>query len=788
MSASTPPRALPAVPADVALPGVSVMPPAWPAHIPAAAWSRPIGLPAPEAGRAMTITPALLDDGSDQGLPLGGLGSGAIGRTHRGDFASWHLDVGTRRYATAWADQFSVFVEQDGVRQAHVLTTARPDGALAGWQWDYPVGAGSYYALFPRAWFDYQWDQLPVRLTQEQFSPVIPGNEREASYPVAVFEWRATNPTDRPLQVGLMLTWENFLGQSAPTDAEVGAAHQARHAGAASGVELRRAAPFSGAPWDGSIAIAALASAGVAVSYRRHFAADGDGADLWADFAADGRLDDGAADEAGTGKLAGAAVAVTFALAPGETKVIPFALTWDQPVVVSPAGTRWHKHYARFTGAGGDQAWPLAVEALTSYRGWREQIEAWQAPILADPARPLWYKTALFNELYFLVAGGTLWVDPANGPADGPGQFAYLECYDYPFYATHDVAFYSSWALLALWPSLERQELRQFAATVPAEELTEVTIQATGAIAPRKLAGALPHDLGAPFEDPLVHSNAYAWQNINDWKDLNLKYVLRTYRDYLLLADRALLAELWPTIPVALDYLRKFDSDGDGLLDHDGADQTYDTWLMRGASAYASTLLIAALEATVRMAEIMDDQAHAAQYADWLAQSRASFEAKLWHGSYYLYNTGDNHHRDSIMADQLVGQWYAGALGLPAVAPDDHIQATLKTIFQHNVMGFAGGTMGAVNGMRPTGEIDESDMQSREVWTGTTYALAALMMQEGLTDEAWRTAWGVYYTTYVTHGLWFRTPEAWDEHGTFRACLYMRPQSIWALEHALSQR
>ena len=32
--------------------------------------------------------------------------------------------------------------------------------------------------------------------------------------------------------------------------------------------------------------------------------------------------------------------------------------------------------------------------------------------------------------------------------------------------------------------------------------------------------------------------------------------------------------------------------------------------------------------------------------------------------------------------------------------------------------------------MRPNGTIDTTCLQSREVWTGTTYALAATMIQE----------------------------------------------------------
>jgi non-lysosomal glucosylceramidase len=314
-----------------------------------------------------------------------------------------------------------------------------------------------------------------------------------------------------------------------------------------------------------------------------------------------------------------------------------------------------------------------------------------------------------------------------------------------------------------------------------------VTIGATGVQAPRKLPGAMPHDLGAPFEDPLRQANAYTWQDINVWKDLNLKYVLRAYRDYLILDDRALLDALWPSIPAALDYVRPFDRDGDGLLDHEGADQTYDTWAMEGASAYTGGLLIAALEAAVKMAELQGDAARAGDWRAWADQARASYEAQLWNGRYYDYDSGAAPNHNSVMADQLAGQWYAGALGLPDVAPSEHIESALRTVYELNVMGFQGGEMGAVNGMRPDGAVDDTDMQSREVWSGVTYGLAALMLQEGLEEEGWRTAWGAYNVTYVTHGLWFRTPEAWYADGTYRASMYMRPQAIWAIEHALGR-
>jgi non-lysosomal glucosylceramidase len=88
--------------------------------------------------------------------------------------------------------------------------------------------------------------------------------------------------------------------------------------------------------------------------------------------------------------------------------------------------------------------------------------------------------------------------------------------------------------------------------------------------------------------------------------------------------------------------------------------------------------------------------------------------------------------------------------------------------------------------MCPDGDVDRSSEQSQEVWVGTAYALAGFMIGRGLVEEGWETARGVAAVTYE-RGLWFRTPEAYDEDGNFRASLYLRPLAIWAIEEALER-
>uniref|UniRef100_A0A2K5E6G9 Glucosylceramidase beta 2 n=1 Tax=Aotus nancymaae TaxID=37293 RepID=A0A2K5E6G9_AOTNA len=103
-------------------------------------------------------------------------------------------------------------------------------------------------------------------------------------------------------------------------------------------------------------------------------------------------------------------------------------------------------------------------------------------------------------------------------------------------------------------------------------------------------------------------------------------------------------------------------------------------------------------------------------------------------GRYYNYDSSSQPQSRSVMSDQCAGQWFLKACGLgegdTEVFPTPHVVRALQTIFELNVQAFAGGAMGAVNGMQPHGVPDKSSVQSDEVWVGVVYGLAATMIQE----------------------------------------------------------
>jgi non-lysosomal glucosylceramidase len=93
-----------------------------------------------------------------------------------------------------------------------------------------------------------------------------------------------------------------------------------------------------------------------------------------------------------------------------------------------------------------------------------------------------------------------------------------------------------------------------------------------------------------------------------------------------------------------------------------------------------------------------------------------------------------------------------------------------------------------VNGIGADGTLLAGNDQIQEVWTGATFGIASQMIAEGLTDEGFATAKGVNNVVWRDRGYFFRTPEAYDIHGLYRASMYMRPGSIWSMEYALDRK
>jgi len=809
------------------------------AGFPAAAFDRPIGHRLSHFGH--TISAGDIDArAAGSACPVGGLGSGGFERLMNGNFATWFLKLGWMVEDTVWADQFHVYMKSGGRTVVQTVSTESPPAgaALSSWAWDYPEGRGDYFALYPKSGFSYEKNpDWPVKLAVVQFSPVIPDNYKETSYPVAVYKWIAENPQDDPAEVSILLTWENMVGwEVAPAPPAVQASFVWNRTtggntnayvedGPRKGIIFRRqgADVKTGDAMTGTMAVATIEIPGkTQVHYVTDFDPKGDGADVWTPFRTDGTLPDTrSARVTKRGEETAGALAVKVTLGPKERVEIPFAVAWDFPYYEFERGVKYLKKYTEFFDASGENAFAIAVTAVDGRQAWEKAVDDWQARFLMNPQLPGWFTQALLNELYVLVET-SLWDASTN-------LHTYLESVDYLMYGTFDVDSYC-WHVLELWPELELGNMRYFAETValddPAYKQYQYAVLSPQEIPPdkmsyywnvNKVAGTVPHDIGSPRRRPWVVLNAFDWQNGNVWKDLGPKFPLRAYRDFLAAGGRDMefLRTMYGASVTALDTLEKKFGDPESHvpLNEGIPDQTYDTWRMKGVSAYVGILWLSALETTDRMGTVLLDAGTSAvdgrdiratieTYRGWLAAGRPAVE-RLWDEKAGYFHI--DAHTDDIMTDQLFGSWYAAMTDLEGpgpgpVIPRDQVVRTLRKIYETNVLGYGGGLMGAVNGRTAAGRQLRSQ-QGDEVWVGTAYAFAADCFLNGLAAQGMHTAYGLYHIVWSPRGqgYFFKTPEAylnpdepvWNDPSRtygdrlFRAMKYMRPGAIWAAYRAL---
>lgn len=690
------------------------------------------------------------------GAPIGGIGCGTIGRGYRGEFCRFQLVPGCYDHTTVEADQFVVCIRKKNITvyQQVLCVRKHKKGSLDSWNWNLRGEDATYHALYPRAWTVYKIPEHKVQLICRQVSPIYPHDYKDTSFPSAVFVWSVDNQSEEDIDVSIMFTFKN--GRGVKEDTQGGCWNQFFYqseelaAEAISGVTIHQTIQNMACTYG----IAARHQADVSVSHCVYFDPKGSGEKIWNDLSEDGELtkSDASVDMKCKATLknqetAAAVCCQCHVPASSGIKQMEFCLSWDMPVIhFKSKGQSYARRYTRWFGEKGDASPQICAYALKNYSSWEQKIEEWQGPILENVNLPAWYKSALFNELYFVSDGGTIWVDPIskhdttnNTRSQLPevvkeySKFAYLEGHEYRMYNTYDVHHYASFALVMLWPKLQLSLQYDIANAIDQEDRTLVEYLMGGGKGPVKLANAVPHDLGDPEDEPWTNVNAYNMHPTQNWKDLNLKFVLQVFRDYAALKDLAYLKDMYPKAKDMMEAALVWDTDGDGLIENGGfADQTFDAWTATGASAYCGGMWLAALRLTLEMAKVLGDSEIEKKYTEILDKGKVAFEKKLWNGQYYNYDSSNAPYHDSIMAAQLMGQWYMKASGITdnTVFPPDKVVSVLKVIYEHNVMKINGGTCGAINGGRLDQQKETSNCQAEEFWVGIVYSLAATMIQE----------------------------------------------------------
>ncbi|KAL1513864.1 hypothetical protein ABEB36_003207 [Hypothenemus hampei] len=735
------------------------------------------------------------------GVPIGGIGSGTIGRGFKGEFCRFQLRPNICEYNTVDADDFIITIKDKNHKTIFqsCLSTYKKT-SLTSWKSNLNPDKCNYTGLYPRAWIEYDLSDYGIFLICRQTSPVIPHDYESSCLPCSVFVWNIQNITNEDRFVTISFMFKNGTG-SKKLDKQATTSSKGFYYQNCEGVILYHSLD----KMQCSYTIACKTNENVNISKCLEFNPKSDGSDVWNQLEEEGQFDKTKEKSHKTrhnfGEI-GIGVAAYSKILGNSSQAIEMALVWDMPSILFTEDDKRHFRYYTEKFGKENAALKIVHFALQNYPSWEEKIYNWQKPVLEDSSLPDWYKSAIFNECYFISDGGTVWLAldedlktslKDHDPRKKYGRFAYLEGHEYRMYNSYDVHFYASHALSKNWPLIQQSlhyDLKDFIFTEVPEKIEELY---NGKIIERKKPDTVPHDAGNPGECPFNLINAYPIHDVSNWRDLGTKFVLQTFRDATTSGqmDTNIVKDMYQACDIIMRKLLEFDLDNDGLIENSGTpDQTYDTWVMTGTSSYCGGLWLAALYVMIKMAsalEIIEDQEF---YQDLLDRARQSFDKKLWNGKYYNFDCSKDQ-KSSIMADQLNGFWYLNCIGLNLdiykIIPKSKIQSALKEIYNNNVLKFCQGTMGAVNGFI-NGQSNKICVQSQEVWTGVTYALAAMMIQEGLIEEGFKTAEGMFRSMTEKFGLIFDTPEALYDKSCYRAIGYMRPLSIWSMQLAWESR
>jgi uncharacterized protein (DUF608 family) len=468
----------------------------------------------------------------------------------------------------------------------------------------------------------------------------------------------------------------------------------------------------------------------------------------------------------------GAAISLSFTLAPKATRTIPFAVALDFPEQRYIDGKTFERKYVGSYPDKKTRAVSMAQTALRNHAEWLDHVKTVQGRIFDLVSKSPTYKEdrngalrltrLILNEFSFPLSNAAVWVEDK----DGKDVARFLECFDYAYIDPSDVDWYSM-VMLVLFPDIEQELCQRFIDSILAEDLSlrYYHIHASFVEARQhflqhpeeyegysltqirdvvKLKGSVSHDVGAlPKGHPLRNTSDYAWYNDNYWIDLFPKLATRVLRNVKFTGDDDFLRKNWQTLKFGFDFLlKKHDIDGDGIPEGNPNEvkNTFDNLTLFGVDSYDATIFLAGCRAMIIMAGMTGDDSAKRQYEAIFDKARAVFE-KLWRDAknrkgarlqYYVtcYDPATGKTNKDVWTNQLDALWALIAMGEEPFISDEKAVKILKTIFRNNRT-----TMGwAMARTENAGQV--ASEQGQDVYTTSNYVFAQLLDYYGLTKES----------------------------------------------------
>lgn len=416
-------------------------------------------------------------------------------------------------------------------------------------------------------------------------------------------------------------------------------------------------------------------------------------------------------------------------LKPGEKKNIRFILSWYFPNHFGSDGEKIGHYY--------ENLYENALEANKALEEGFDSIFKSAvdfSELLYRTSLPSIYSDAWSSHLSQLVKDSVYLKN---------GNFGLWEGLGYCGLHTTDITYHASFSLISLFPDLQKKQMI----------------------------------MGAKYqrEDGRIHHSFKPDMKCADGGfdrvDLNMQFVLMVLRDYLFTGDREYLMSMWENVKKAMASTQTLDTNGDGLPDYGTKRNTYDAWNFSGTPVYISLLWLAALKAAIMIAYTVGDKTWPDKWSAVLEKGKEALEEKLWNGEYYNLWRNNDETDESLMTDQLDGEWFIRMLGISGNISDERVRSVIRFIFRNNF----DEEQGLLNATVPKGRkttIDTyNNCQTIAVWTGIGYAFSALALAVG-ENEISDTVVGSIHDNQLRFGHF------WDHWECGHH--YTRPMSSWS--------
>ncbi len=689
-------------------------------------------------------------------LALGGIGAGTIQINGQAERAAWQI-FNNYQYANVPHSFFAVRAKSADSKPIVRAVQTTPVDAFEG------MKQLSFRGEYPFAWYDFEDDDLPVRVSMEAFSPLIPMDTKNSSIPCAIFTLSAENTTDEPVDVAFLAAQQNAVGFTGTGRIDgrqfdgYGANENRIATGNGATIVHMTTGQDQATPGFGDMALLTTAPGATATASWDNLQA------LAADLADDGKLD--GPKQAGPSEAkqtVDGALAADFTLAPGEKKSVTFVLTWYFPNAKHGNWGDWTYSGNMYTNWWKD-AMDVARHVHQNLDKLNRETHLYHDTFYAGNL-PHWLMDRITSQVAVLRSKTCFWSDDGFfGAWEGCGRGNGC-C---PGNCTH--VWHYAQAHARLFPDVARRMREQ----IFDKQLPD---------------GGLPHRLN---------------QGVHPATDGQLGDIIGVYREYLCSTDRRWLDAEWPKMQKAMEHsIAAWDEDEDGVLA--GAQWNTLDGALGGSTSWIGSLYLTALEASARMAELHGDDDLAERYRKIRASGAKKQDETLFNGEYYIQIRDPQPRQDygeGCAIDQVLGEWWAGQVGIATSYPPQHVRSALGAMLKYNFrpdfLGIQQVPRKFVHDADPglqmiqwpkTKRPNPAILYGDEVMTGFEYPAAAAMVQYGMMREGFMVTRAIYdrYDGRLRTGLTDADTASWgysgnpfgdDECGKF----YARAMSVWSM-------